>query len=94
MNAFVTPGKLGANQVDVYLTNPDRRPYVPAEVRASAYLPARDLGPFDVTLTPAGPGRYTNPRALFTVTGEWQLRITVRSDAFDETTVTVPVTVY
>jgi hypothetical protein len=29
-----------------------------------------------------------------TITGQWQLRITIRSDAFDETTVTIPVSVH
>jgi hypothetical protein len=32
--------------------------------------------------------------ASFGFTGRWQLRVTVRSDAFDETTVVVPVTIH
>ena len=57
-------------------------------------LPARNIGPLPVALTPAGPGRYQASAATFTFTGQWQLRITVRSDDFDETTVVVSVTVH
>lgn len=56
----------------------------------SLELPSRHLGPLAVALTPASPGQYASAPVTVTITGQWQLRIIVRSDAFDETTVTVP----
>jgi copper transport protein len=95
LHAVVAPAILGPNAIDLYLSTPDGKPYTPAQVSASLYFPAQRIGPFQVNLTRAGPGQYHASRAaLFTVTGRWQLWVTVRSDAFDETTVTIPVTIY
>ena len=47
-----------------------------------------------VTLTAQGPGTYLSTSAIVTLTGQWQLQITIRSDAFDETTVTLTVSVH
>jgi copper transport protein len=90
----VTPARLGSNQVTMTFGAPAGRAFLPAQVQAALFLPARDIGPLPVTLTPAGPGRYRASAATFTFTGQWQLRITIRSDDFDETTVMVPVTVH
>jgi copper transport protein len=90
----VTPARLGGNQLTMTFDTRAGRAFVPAQVQAALFLPARNLGPLPVTLTPAGPGRYRASAATFTFTGQWQLRITVRSDDFDETTVVVPVTVH
>ena len=94
VDVAVTPARLGGNQLTMTFDTPAGRAFVPAQVQAALFLPARNLGPLPVTLTPAGPGRYRASAATFTFTGQWQLRITVRSDDFDETTVVVPVTVH
>jgi copper transport protein len=94
LRTSVTPARLGPDQVELTLTTPGGQPFRPAEVRAGLYFPARDLGPVPVTLTGIGPGRYRAVTASFGFTGRWQLRVTVRSDAFDETTVVVPVTIH
>lgn len=94
VDVAVTPARLGGNQLTMAFDTPAGRAFVPAQVQAALFLPARNLGPLPVTLTPAGPGRYQASAATFTFTGQWQLRITVRSDDFDETTVVVPVTVH
>lgn len=94
VDVVVTPARLGGNQLTMTFDTPAGRAFVPAQVQAALFLPARNLGPLPVTLTPAGPGRYRASAATFTFTGQWQLRITVRSDDFDEITVVVPVAVH
>jgi copper transport protein len=93
ISVIVTPAGLGPNQVRVTITGSRGGPYAPRQVQASLSLPARHLGPLNVPLTPDGRGRYAGGPVTVTVTGQWQLRITIRSDAFDETTVAVPVTI-
>jgi copper transport protein len=90
----VTPARLGGNQVTLTLDTPAGRAYAPAQVQAALFLPARNVGPLPVTLSPAGRGRYQASAATFSFTGQWQLQITIRSDDFDETTVIVSVTVH
>jgi copper transport protein len=90
LNAFVTPARLGPNQIQLHISKIDNTPYTPAQVQASLYLPARKLGPLPVALINAGPGHYVNARTVITITGQWQLRVTIRSDPFDETTVAIP----
>lgn len=90
----VTPARLGSNQVRVSVTGSTGKPYRPQQIQAALSLPARHLGPLPVPLTPDGRGRYLGGPVTVTITGQWQLRITIRSDAFDETSVTVPVTVH
>jgi copper transport protein len=92
VSVSVTPARLGPNQVRVTITGSRGGPYTPRQVQVSLSLSARNLGPLNVPLTPDGQGRYLGTVTV-TITGQWQLRITIRSDAFDETTVAVPVPV-
>lgn len=94
ISVTMTPAVLGPNQIRVSLTGTTGRPYRPQQIQMSLDLPTRHLGPLAVALTPAGPGRYASAAVTVTITGQWQVRITVRSDAFDETTVIVPVSVH
>jgi copper transport protein len=57
-------------------------------------MPARNLGPLPIRLTRDGPGRYQGGPAIVSAAGQWQLRITIRSDAFDEATVVLPFSVH
>jgi copper transport protein len=94
VDVAVTPARLGGNRVTLTFDTPAGRAYAPAQAQVALFLPARNIGPLPVTLSPAGRGRYQASAATFSFTGQWQLRITIRSDAFDETTITVPVTVH
>jgi copper transport protein len=94
VSVTMTPAVLGPNRIRVSVTGTTDRPYRPRQIQISLELPARHLGPLAVALTPAGPGRYASAPVTVTITGQWQLRITIRSDAFDETTVAVPVSVH
>jgi len=93
ISVTMTPAALGPNQISVKVTNSAGKPYTPTQLELALDLPARHLGPLAVTLKPAGPGRYTSGSVAMTITGQWQLQITIRSDAFDETTVAVPIPV-
>lgn len=94
VSVLVTPDRLGPNQIRVAVTNDHGQPYRPQQIGATLALPERNLGPLPVKLTAQGPGTYLSAAAIVTITGQWQLRITIRSDAFDETTVTIPVSVH
>jgi copper transport protein len=89
----VTPDQLGPNQLRVSVTNDKGQPYRPQEVDAVMALPERNLGPLPVNLTASEPGTYLSGPVIVTLTGQWRVQITIRSDAFDETTVTLPVSV-
>jgi copper transport protein len=90
VHVFIGPARLGPNTIDVYFTGGAGRGYVPAQVTAELYYPAKALGPIAVALTTTAPGQYRTQLATFSFTGPWSLAVTVRSDAFDETTVSFP----
>jgi copper transport protein len=90
VSILVTPARLGPNQIRVSVTNDQGQPYRPQQIEAALALPQRNLGPLPVKLTAEGRGTYLGAPAIVALTGQWQLRITIRSDAFDETTVTIP----
>jgi copper transport protein len=94
VSVTMTPAVLGPNQVRLSVTGRAGRPYRPAQIEAFLVLPARHLGPLPVSLTADGPGRYASRQVTVAFAGQWLLRITIRSDAFDETTVMVPVSVH
>jgi copper transport protein len=94
VSVTVTPAVLGPNQIRVSVTGSSGRPYTPQQVEVALLLPARHLGPLPVALKQDGAGRYASGSVAVPITGQWQLQITIRSDAFDETTVAVPVTVH
>lgn len=93
VSAVVTPDLLGPNQVRLSVTDAAGRPYRPAQVTATMSLPARDLGPLPVPLSGGQHGIYLSAPVDASFVGQWQLRVTIRSDAFDETTVALTVTV-
>lgn len=90
----VTPAVLGPNQVRVSVTGSTGRPYSPQQIQVALLLPAQHLGPLPVTLKQDGAGRYASGSVAVPIAGQWQLQIIIRSDAFDETTVAVPVNVH
>jgi copper transport protein len=90
----VTPAVLGPNQVRVSVTSSAGRPYSPRQIGVALLLPARHLGPLPVALKQDGAGRYASGSVAVPIAGQWQLQITIRSDAFDETTVAVPVAIH
>jgi copper transport protein len=90
----VTPAGLGPNQFRISVTGSNGKPYHPQQLQASLWMPARNLGPLAVRLNPKGPGRYLGGPAVISTAGQWQVRVTIRSDAFDEVTVILPFSVH
>ncbi len=93
VSVTMTPAVLGPNKIAVSVTSSAGKAYRPKQIEAFLELPARHLGPLAISLTPAGPGRYISKPVTVSIAGQWRLGITIRSDAFDETTSYVPVTV-
>jgi copper transport protein len=94
VSVLVTPDRLGPNQFRFSVTNESGHPFRPAQIEAAMALPQRNLGPLAIKLTAQKPGTYLSAPLIVTITGHWQLQITIRTDAFDETTVTIPVSVH
>ena len=92
VNVIVDPAKVGSNTLHLSILDPTGQQKQVAEVDAALALPSRQLGPLPVTLTNAGPGHYLATTPI-SIAGTWQLRITVRTDETDETTLTIPVEV-
>lgn len=93
LSLAVTPARLGPNQIRISLTSKTGTPYRPQDIQAALSLPARHLGPLSVPLTPEGPGRYRGGSVVISTSGQWELRVTIRSDAFDEANFAVPFSV-
>jgi len=94
VSVTVTPAVLGPNQIKVSVTGSGGKPYQPKQIQVALDMPARHLGPLAVPVKADGQGRYASQAVTMTITGQWQVEITIRSDAFDETTVVVPVPVH
>jgi copper transport protein len=94
VHVFAAPARLGPNTIEVYFTRADGHAFIPAQVTAALYFPARNLGPLPVTLTRTAPGQYRALNATVTFTGQWTLQVIVRSDAFDETSMTFPLGIH
>jgi copper transport protein len=89
---FVSPAKAGSDLVHIEVVGPSGEPEVVPELTATMSLPARQLGPLPVSLSGAGTSHFYGT-ATIPLAGNWQLAVTVRTDAIDETTVTVPVAI-
>ncbi|RKQ91563.1 copper transport protein [Solirubrobacter pauli] len=92
VQVHVTPAKQGENVADVYLVAAGGRLIIPPEVTARLVAPAgQDLAPLPVELGSAEPGHYVATSLAVPTTGEWTLRLTVRTSEIDERTIDVPV---
>jgi copper transport protein len=94
VHVLVEPARLGPNTIEVDFTKADGEAFLPAQVTAALYFPAKNLGPLPVTLIRTAPGQYRSAGATLTFAGQWTLQVVVRSDAFDETSVTFPVGIH
>jgi copper transport protein len=93
-HVLAEPARLGPNTITVSFTRADGQAFLPAQVTAALYYPAKSLGPLPLTLIRTAPGEYRALGATVTFTGQWQLQVTVRSDTFDETSVTFPLGIH
>lgn len=94
VSVLMTPDRLGPNQFRFSVTNAAGHPFRPSQIEAALALPQQNLGPLAMKLSAQKPGTYLSAPVIVTITGQWQLQITIRTDAFDETTVSIPVSVH
>jgi copper transport protein len=94
VHLFITPARIGPNTIQVFFTKPGGGTFVPVQVQANLYFNAKGIGPEPVSLETTVPGQYRNDNVTVTFTGQWILQLIIRSDAFDETSVTFPVGIH
>jgi copper transport protein len=82
-NIVADPAKAGANVIHIYLTDHSGRPADVDELRLSASLPSKRIGPLRFQAHPLAPGHYTVHGAHFALAGDWQLRIEARRGEFE-----------
>ncbi len=89
----VEPAKVGLNTVHLYLINADTGAQFTAtrELRATAKLPSKGIGPLPLSANLAGPGHYILSSAVLSPGGTWDIEITARISEFEEFSRTVEV---
>jgi copper transport protein len=85
--------RTGSNLLHLGTTDASGKPLDVPEVDIAFTLPAKSLGPIPVRLQHAGTGEWAATGLELPMPGQWQLSVTVRTDAIDETTVTKNVTI-
>jgi copper transport protein len=90
-NVVVDPAKVGNNVVHFYLTDRSGRVRNLAELRVSAELASRQIGPLRYEAHQLAPGHYAVHGAQFPLAGDWQLAIQGRRGQFEALTATVSI---
>jgi copper transport protein len=95
MELTVDPARPGPNQLHLYLF--DRRDGTQfdrvKELRLTARLPERRIGPLALRAHKAGPGHYVVRHAHIAPAGDWRLEVSARVSEFDAYTATLEVPV-
>ncbi len=86
----ITPGRHGTVVVDVSLTSVAKG----TKIRASAALPAKQLGPIPIPLAPNGANRYTASNVNLPAAGDWVISLVVTASQFDAVTAQVKIHLY
>ena len=89
----VDPARVGSNQVHLYLFDATSGAQFSGvkELEVTATEPENSIGPLPLEPQRAGPGHYTVQGALLSVSGDWDLDVTMRVSAFDEYTAEIGV---
>ncbi len=89
----VDPARVGSNQIHLYLfdTKSGTQFTRLKELKVSTTLPEESIGPLPLEPQRSGPGHYTVQGALLSVSGDWELEVTMRVSAFDQYTAEVEV---
>jgi copper transport protein len=93
VQVFVSPAKAGNDLVHIEVVAPSGEPESVPQLTATLSLPDRQLGPLPVALDGTGTSHHYYGNTAIPLAGRWKLAVTVRTDAIDETTVTVPITI-
>lgn len=86
LEVSVDPARVGPNQVHLYLFDArSGAQFSPVkELRVTATMPDKSIGPLPLEPQRSGPGHFTVPGAQLGVAGDWLLEVTVRVSAFDQ----------
>ncbi|MFF2651676.1 copper resistance CopC/CopD family protein [Streptomyces sp. NPDC058045] len=83
----LTPGRIGGNELHLYVEHPDQSAFDVPEVRVSLTLKARDLGPLRATPERIAAAHWAAERVQVPMAGDWRFAVTVRTSDIDEVTV-------
>jgi copper transport protein len=84
VQADVAPTKRGQETFHIYAFDKTGRPATVAQISAQLSLPSQSVGPITVPLSVAGTGHATASGVPVPIAGQWQLRVTVRVNDFDQ----------
>jgi copper transport protein len=82
----VAPAQAGSNVLSLYLYDEEGRATQPEQIRVAIAEEQQEIGPLDVEIAAAGPGRYVAQDMTVPTAGTWRLTVTVRLDEFTATT--------
>lgn len=82
----VAPAQAGSNVLSLYLYDEEGRATQPEDIRVAIAEEQQEIGPLDVEIAAAGPGRYVAQDMTVPTAGTWRLTVTVRLDEFTATT--------
>lgn len=82
----VDPARVGSNQIHLYLFDAKSGAQFSRveELKATATMPDKSIGPLPLEPRRSGPGHYTVQGAQLGIAGDWQLEVTARVSAFDQ----------
>ncbi|MER7170980.1 copper resistance CopC/CopD family protein [Streptomyces mesophilus] len=83
----MTPGRTGANELHVWATRPNGKPFDLPEVTVAFTLESKDIGPLPVTPDRIVTGHWSSTGVQIPMGGEWELAVTVRTSDIDQVTV-------
>lgn len=79
----VSPGRVGANELHIFLSSPNSSLVQPDNVSVTIQDPSRDVDPIKIDVSKAGAGHVINNGASFPYAATWRLVVTARY-GFDE----------
>jgi copper transport protein len=91
VNMTIDPARTGPNLIHIYTFTSRGVPAPTAEMKFSATLPSKNLGPLRIPLQRIGPFHYTVSGATFPQPGDWQVTLEARRGRFESLTQTISV---
>lgn len=89
----VDPATTGPNELHVYVFDTSGQALDPLDLTVEADAPSDEIGPTPVRLDDLGTGHFVGSELSLPQAGTWQLRISVRTSEFEESSVTARVPV-
>ncbi|MEV0121771.1 copper resistance protein CopC [Streptomyces sp. NPDC050703] len=81
------PGRVGGNDLHVYVKRPNGSAFDVPEVKVSFTLKAKDVGPLPVAPDRIATGHWTASGVQIPMAGDWEIKVTVRTSDIDQVTV-------